>query len=130
MWGLTFKPDTDDLREAPALDIARRLLDEGAQVRAYDPVIHKTSAVRDLPGTICSSPYDAARGADALLLATDWNEFKSVTWSQVRSLMRGDLIFDGRNCLDPDEVADAGLRYIGVGRPTAVAETAREAISA
>lgn len=130
VWGLTFKPDTDDLREAPALEIAQRLLDEGAHVRAYDPVIHKTLGERDLPGTICSNPYDAVRGADALLLATDWKEFESVSWSAVSSLMSGDVVFDGRNCLDPAEVAAAGLRYIGVGRPTATADTACEAISA
>jgi UDPglucose 6-dehydrogenase len=112
IWGLTFKPDTDDLRSAPALDIAARLLERGAQLRTYDPVIAKP----DLKATPCHSSSEAAKGADAVLIATDWAEFQGADWAEVASAMRGRLIFDGRNCIDPAAVTRAGLRYVGVGR--------------
>jgi UDPglucose 6-dehydrogenase len=112
IWGLTFKPDTDDLRSAPALDIAQRLIERGAAVRTYDPVIHESA----LGTTACDSGIGAAVGADAVLVATDWAEFQGIDWPNVAALMRGTLIFDGRNCLDPATVTAAGLTYLGIGR--------------
>ncbi|MDQ2743567.1 MAG: UDP-glucose/GDP-mannose dehydrogenase family protein, partial [Chloroflexota bacterium] len=100
MWGLTFKPNTDDLRESPALDIAWRLVKEGAKIRAYDPMASEAARDLGLPITVCASAYEATLGADAILLATDWDEFLTIRWDRVAHLMRGTLVFDGRNCLD------------------------------
>ena len=113
--GLAFKPGTDDLRDAPAVEIAARLLDEGAEVLAHDPVVQ---AVPSLPRLRhVSGAYDAARDADAVLLATEWPEYLELDLEKVAALMRGDLLVDGRNILDPGVVVAAGLRYEGMGRP-------------
>jgi UDPglucose 6-dehydrogenase len=135
VWGLTFKPGTDDLRQAPALDIVRRLASHGAGVRVYDPVAGRAVREAGLPARVCDSAYEAVCGADALLLATDWSEFLAVDWSRIADLMRGTLVFDGRNCLDPAEVTAAGLHYLGVGCPAVKPEVSlggrqRQAISA
>lgn len=130
LWGLAFKANTDDLRQAPSLDIVRHLVSEGATVRAYDPVAGQAALDLRLPATICASAYEAVLSADAVLLATDWREFMTIHWPRVAELMRGTLVFDGRNCLDPAEVAAAGLDYVGVGRPTIAPSLARCAISA
>jgi UDPglucose 6-dehydrogenase len=116
VWGLTFKGGTEDTRESPALEIVRMLQEEGATIRAFDPVdfLRIPEAVR---GTLADSPLDAVRAADGLAILTDWKEFQSVSLAAVREAMRGDVIFDGRNILDPAEVAGHGLRYVGVGRP-------------
>ncbi|MGI8968547.1 MAG: UDP-glucose dehydrogenase family protein [Chloroflexota bacterium] len=116
VWGLSFKPNTDDMREAPALDIIRALVSRGASVRAYDPVAGEDARKLGLAAAICSNATEAVKDADALLLATDWEEFTSVNWPHIANLMRGSLVFDGRNCLAPDAVITAGLRYVGVGR--------------
>lgn len=112
--GLTFKPDTDDLRDAPALDIARRLIAAGAVLTAYDPVIKELpdefGAVR-LTGDAC----EAADRADAVVVATDWAEFRSLNAADLRRVMRGDLVVDGRNCLPERSFEDAGLRLVGFG---------------
>ncbi len=112
IFGLSFKPETDDLRGAPALDIASRLSALGAEIRVYDPVVRG----RVGGAVVCSSVESTAESADAILLATDWSEFRGVDWNKVRSVMRGRLVFDGRNLLDPEQVEAAGLKYVGVGR--------------
>jgi UDPglucose 6-dehydrogenase len=115
--GLAFKPNTDDVREAPAVHIIERLLAAGAAIRAHDPVAGP--AVRAKLGeriVYCEQMYEALHEADALLLATEWNEYKNIDFVMVRKLMRGDKVVDGRNLFDPDAVVAAGLDYIGMGR--------------
>jgi len=114
--GLSFKPDTDDVREAPALYIARELLEEGARVRGYDPRAGE-NAKKVLPELeICNTPYEALEGADACLLATEWDEFRELDWKQAASLMARTVLVDGRNMLDPEEMRGLGFEYIGFGR--------------
>lgn len=115
--GLSFKPNTNDLREAPALAIADRLQAEGARVRAYDPAA-LAEAVKALPGLVaCEDAYDAAAGADALVLVTEWNQFRNLDFDRLRAALREPLFIDLRNVYDPDRVAAAGFRYLSVGRP-------------
>jgi len=116
VWGLAFKPDTDDLRNAPALDIIRALQREGARVQAYDPVA-MAKAKPQFPGVrFARNAEDAARGADALLLATEWKEFKKVDLARVKSLMRTPVFVDGRNVFDPAALAALGFTHHSVGR--------------
>ncbi|WP_422741869.1 UDP-glucuronate decarboxylase [Mycobacterium sp. WMMD1722] len=112
--GLTFKPDTDDLRDAPALDIARRLLAAGAVVSAYDPVVKSLPA--EFSGVrLAPDAYEAADRVDAVVVTTEWSEFRNLDPSGLRRVMRGDLIVDGRNCLAESKFAGAGLRVVGFG---------------
>jgi UDPglucose 6-dehydrogenase len=113
--GLAFKPGTDDIRESPALDVIGRLVEEGIRVRAHDPVA-VPNARRVLPVIdYCESAYEAALGADALLLATDWPEYVSLDWSEVHGRMRGRLILDGRQALDGEHLSQLGFTYAAVG---------------
>jgi UDPglucose 6-dehydrogenase len=114
--GLAFKPNTDDMREASALVLASRLRAEGATVRAYDPVAHEQARplLRDVE--MLGSALQAVEGADAVVLVTEWPEFSRLEWSDVARLMRGHTVIDGRNALDPESVAAAGLTYEGIGR--------------
>ncbi|MHB9133517.1 MAG: UDP-glucose dehydrogenase family protein [Armatimonadota bacterium] len=117
--GLAFKPNTDDLRESRSLELCRLLLDAGATVRAHDPIALDT-AVAQVPGLLpCPNARVAATGADAVVLATEWNEYAALDMKQLRTLMRGDLLVDGRNLYNPTHVEEAGLRYLGIGRTTA-----------
>lgn len=114
--GLTFKPNTDDLRESRALELCRQLLAAGAQVRAHDPIAMHAVA-RLLPAaTYCATPLDAAHGAQAVIIATEWAEYTTLDLPALRAVMHGDLLADGRNCLNPTQVEQAGLRYLGIGR--------------
>jgi UDPglucose 6-dehydrogenase len=114
--GLTFKPNTDDLREAPALDIARRLLAEGAAVRAYDPVA-MPRALQLIPELqMAADVYDLARGCDAVVVCTEWNEFKNLDLQRLHDAMRQPIVIDGRNVYDPAEMTAHGFQYRGVGR--------------
>ncbi|MGA8151662.1 MAG: UDP-glucose/GDP-mannose dehydrogenase family protein [Terriglobales bacterium] len=117
VWGLAFKPNTDDVRFAPSIVLIKLLLDEGADVRAYDPqAMEKAKSV--LPNiTYCSDPYQAAKGADAILIATEWDEFRQLDWGRLLSEVEHPLVIDGRNMFCPEEIADRGFRYISVGRP-------------
>ena len=117
VWGLAFKPRTDDMREAPSLTIIRALLEEGATVTAYDPVAHETARA-ELGDSITyvEDAYEALDGADALALVTEWNEFRKPDWEQVAAKMRQPLVFDGRNIWDPMRVEQHGLEYYGIGR--------------
>ncbi len=114
--GLSFKPNTDDMREAPSTDIIRALQAGGAHVKAYDPVAMERAADMMPSVTFCATAYDAAKEADALLIVTEWNEFKQLNWEKVRSFMRRPIVVDGRNLYDPQEMADRGFVYWGVGR--------------
>ena len=116
VWGLSFKPNTDDLRESPALKIVGLLKDGGADVIAYDPVSAE-GAKAEIPGLVTAeNPYEAAKAADALAVVTDWNMFKEVNLEKLKGLMARPLIFDGRNIYDPEKVRAAGFEYYGVGR--------------
>jgi UDPglucose 6-dehydrogenase len=112
--GLAFKADTDDMREAPSVVLASRLLAEGADVRAYDPVARPGDLVRGV--TLCETALDAVRDADAAVIVTDWDEFRSLASDEVRDAMRRPLIVDGRNLLDPEGTRAAGFDYEGIGR--------------
>jgi UDPglucose 6-dehydrogenase len=116
--GLAFKPNTDDLREAAAVEIIHLLQGEGAKVQAYDPAAMEKAA-DVVPGvTFCPDAYAAARGADALVLLTEWNEFKQLDLRALRSLMRRPVFVDGRNVYDPETMAAAGFSYFSIGRGT------------
>jgi UDPglucose 6-dehydrogenase len=115
--GLSFKPNTDDMRDAPSIAIITRIHELGAEVKAYDPVA-MPRAEEILPWvTYCATPYDVAKGADALLVVTEWNEFKQLDMARVRDLMRAPVLLDGRNIYEPSEMRRLGFRYYGVGRP-------------
>jgi UDPglucose 6-dehydrogenase len=117
VWGLAFKPRTDDMREAPALALIEALLERGADVRAYDPKA-VASAERALGDrvTLCARSYDAVKGADALVVVTEWPEFREPDFRRMKSLMRRPAIFDGRNIYNPQAVRELGFHYQGVGR--------------
>jgi len=117
LWGLAFKPRTDDMREAPAIAIAEGLLAGGASVRAYDPKAEEWA--RQVFGdrvTLCGRAYEAAEGADALVVVTEWNEFREPDFERLRKVMRSPAIFDGRNVYDPATVRGLGFHYEGIGR--------------
>jgi UDPglucose 6-dehydrogenase len=113
--GLAFKPNTDDLREAPSIVLASRLLAEGADVRAWDPIADASSVLKGI--TICDSVLDAVRGADAAVIVTEWDELRELARPEIRDAMRNPLIIDGRNLLDPATATRAGFVYEGIGRP-------------
>jgi UDPglucose 6-dehydrogenase len=114
--GLAFKPNTDDMREAPSIDIARMLVDAGANVRAYDPVAVENARTLLPDILMCANPYDMAQDSDAFIVITEWNEFKQLDLERIRTLMKSPIIFDGRNVYDPAEVRSLGFFYRGVGR--------------
>jgi UDPglucose 6-dehydrogenase len=114
--GLAFKPNTDDMRDAKSIEIIQRLLDAGATVRAYDPVANE-KARQVLPSIgYCDNSYDAALGADAVVLVTEWNEFKFLNLERLKESMRGNVLFDGRNIYDPARMRRLGFHYYGIGR--------------
>lgn len=114
--GLAFKQNTDDIRESPSLTVARSLLNQGAQVQAYDPVAME-NACREVPGLqACDHAYAAAEDADALLLLTPWNEFKQLDMKRILNSMKRPILIDGRNMYNPDDMRQAGFEYRGVGR--------------
>jgi UDPglucose 6-dehydrogenase len=115
--GLAFKPNTDDMREAPSIVLASRLLAEGAEVRAWDPVADGTKLPKGVD--IVDSVAEAVRGADAAVIVTEWEELRGLASSETREAMATPLIIDGRNLLDPDAVRAAGFAYEGIGRSTA-----------
>ena len=116
IWGLAFKPKTDDIREAPSIDIIRELQRSGAKVRAFDPVA-KINAKKVLKGvTFCSDPYSTVKGCDALLVATEWNEFRTLDFEHVKRLLKQPNIIDGRNIYEPEEMRKVGFNYVGIGR--------------
>jgi len=118
VWGLTFKPDTDDVRSSVAIDVVRDLVSEGAEVTVYDPKgTEKALEFKLIDGArVANSPLEAATGAEALIIATEWKEFTKVDLSELSKVMHTPLIFDGRNILDPETVRAAGFRYTSIGR--------------
>jgi UDPglucose 6-dehydrogenase len=119
VWGLAFKPNTDDMREAPSLVIIEQLVAAGATVRAYDPIA-MDEARRLWSGrkglVLCADAYEAAQGADALLIVTEWQEFRSPDFDRLKGLLRTPRIFDGRNLYDPALLERFGFEYSAIGR--------------
>jgi len=115
VWGLAFKPNTDDIRFAPAIPIVRELIAEGACVQAYDPQAAERTRIELPEITYCENAYAAAAGADVVILLTEWPEFRRLDFAKAARLMERPLIIDGRNALSPNEVAAQGFDYIGIG---------------
>ena len=118
VWGLSFKPETDDMREAPSVVIIRLLLEAGAEVTAYDPVAMDESRNRYLGDSIkyAASQYEAVEGADALALITEWKLFRVIDWNRLKKAMKGRIVVDGRNIYSADEMRDNGFRYYSIGK--------------
>ncbi len=119
VWGLAFKPNTDDMREAPSCRLLVQLWKAGAQVRAYDP--EAMQEARRIFGerddlVFCETAYAALQCADALIVVTEWKQFRSPDFFVVRNALKDAVIFDGRNLYDPQEIEEAGLAYYGIGR--------------
>jgi UDPglucose 6-dehydrogenase len=114
--GLSFKPNTDDMRDAPSITIAQKLLASGATVRAYDPVAMEVARSLLPQVEMVGDPYKLAQGVDALMVVTEWNEFKALDLERIKSLMRQPIVFDGRNLYDPAIMNNLGFTYRGVGR--------------
>ena len=123
LWGLAFKPNTDDMREAPSLVVVEALLSAGAKVQAYDPAA-RSEAERFFGGRVklCKTRYEAAANADGLVVLTEWNEFRTPNFERLRTSMKAPVIFDGRNLYDPAYVAGLGFSYHSIGRPALPAE--------
>jgi UDPglucose 6-dehydrogenase len=129
VWGLAFKANTDDVRFAPALNIIRQLLSEGARIQAYDPKA-MPKAEEELPRiTYCKDLYEAANGADAVLVLTEWDEFRQVRWDRLAKKVSRPLIIDGRNVFSGDEVVAHGFEYIGIGRALEPAQASTEGVA-
>jgi len=116
MLGLAFKPNTDDVRESPALTIARELLKEGASITAFDPVAIDRARADGLECEYAEDEYKACEGADALIIATEWNQFRNLDLARVKSLLNEAVMVDMRNVYEPDDMSEAGFRYVAVGR--------------
>jgi UDPglucose 6-dehydrogenase len=117
--GLTFKPDTDDVRDTPARDLIEQLTRLGATVKAYDPLISQGTHAHGLTQVeLVATPEALAQGCHALVLVTDWQEFQGLDYAQLGSLMRMPILLDGRNCLDPQRLAAAGFTTLSIGRLT------------
>ncbi len=114
--GLAFKPDTDDLRDGKSLEIMAQLAAQGAQIRAYDPIAMPNAEKVYPDCQYCADPYEAATGADAIVIVTEWKEFKFLDFDRLKSVMRSPFIFDGRNMFDPERIRDKGFEYHCIGR--------------
>ncbi len=117
--GLAFKPNTDDMRFAPSIDIIEALQKEGAKIKAYDPQAMEKARQVLKSVEYCNNPYDAAKDADALVILTEWNEFKELDFKKLKSIMKHNLIVDGRNIYKPDDMRKLGFNYISIGRSDA-----------
>ncbi len=117
LWGLAFKPQTNDMREAPSLVIIKKLLDAGAKVKAYDPVaLEEARRILGDSVQLINDQYEVLIDADGLFVATEWPEFKFPNLKIIDRLLKGKVIFDGRNIYSPDDMAEAGFDYFGIGR--------------
>ncbi len=117
LWGLAFKPRTDDMREAPAISIVERLLAKGAKVKAYDPAASLVAkGIFNSRIALCEKSYDALVGADALAIVTEWNEFREPDFEKMRSLLKAPVVFDGRNIYSPEHMRALGFTYFSIGR--------------
>ena len=121
IWGLAFKPNTDDIRFAPSIALIKSLLNEGAEVNAYDPEAMEKSKSVLADITYCPNPYQAAEAADVIVIVTEWDEFRQVDWDRLRSIVEQPLIIDGRNMFIPEEIRQQGFRYVSIGRIDALA---------
>jgi UDPglucose 6-dehydrogenase len=119
VWGLAFKPKTDDMREAPSIELIEGLVGKGAKVRAFDPVAGPVARrVLGQTATLVERPYDALEGADALFVVTEWNEFRHPDFERMKALLRKPVVFDGRNVYSPKRMRELGFTYFGIGRPS------------
>jgi UDPglucose 6-dehydrogenase len=117
IWGLAFKPETDDIRESPAMVLIDQLLNAGVSVRVADPeALKNVQAIYGSRLTYCAYRHEALEGADALAIVTDWEEYRSPDFVLMKALMRHPVIFDGRNLLDQERATSSGFRYQGIGR--------------
>lgn len=117
LWGLAFKPRTDDMREAPSITIANELIARGAKLQVHDPVaIKEARKIFHRKVSYCEQPYDALKGAHALVLVTEWAEFRNPDFDRMKELMAGAAVFDGRNIYDPKTMKDHGFEYFGIGQ--------------
>ena len=114
--GLSFKPNTNDLRDAPAIFIINRLLKAGAKIRAYDPVAMEDAKKILSKITYCKDAYDAVNEADAVVIVTEWNQFRNLDLSRIKKLAKGNFFFDLRNIYEPDRLRKMGFKYYSVGR--------------
>jgi UDPglucose 6-dehydrogenase len=115
--GVSFKPNTDDIREAPSLYVLPLLQVAGAAVAAYDPIAMEQAA-QEIEGVIwCKDPYEAAEGADAVVILTEWNEFRALDLERLGSIMKEKRLCDFRNIYKPEDIEDTGFHYISIGRP-------------
>jgi UDPglucose 6-dehydrogenase len=111
--GLSFKPETDDTREAPSIKIIKRLIDLGADITAYDPVVKK---IAGLKLRMAVNPYETVKGKEAMVVFTEWNEFKELDLERVKGLLKKPLVIDGRNIYSPEKMETLGFAYFSVGR--------------
>ncbi|MEM9822957.1 MAG: UDP binding domain-containing protein, partial [Bacteroidota bacterium] len=119
VWGLAFKPNTDDIREAPALYIIDELLEAGVSIKAFDPeAMDNVKAIYGERITFVDNQYDALEGADALAIVTEWSVFRTPDFEKVKSLLKDDIVFDGRNLYDLDKMKKWGMHYESIGRAT------------
>ena len=116
IWGISFKPNTDDIREAPAVQLIKSLIDGGAKVRAYDPVVKGINTDLDSQITFCDDNYAAAKDANLLILVTEWKIFRSPDFSLLKKLMKNQNLIDGRNIWNRDDAEGYGFTYLGIGR--------------
>ena len=123
VWGLSFKPETDDMREAPSLAVVRGLVERGAEVRAHDPQArnearrHFADLVQSGALVLCEQNYDCLGGADALLVLTEWAQYRNPDFDRIRALLKAPVVFDGRNLYSPERLRELGLHYTSIGRP-------------
>lgn len=121
LWGLAFKAGTDDMREAPSLTLIEMLLEQGATICAHDPAaMDQARGILDDKIDFADNGYDALEGADALVIVTDWNEYRNPDFSRIKKGLREPVIIDGRNLYDRDRMQELGIRYYSIGRPTTV----------
>ena len=117
VWGLAFKPKTDDMREAPSVEVIEGLLGKGARIRAFDPVAqHTARRVLNDRVTFVERPYDALEGVDALFVVTEWNEFRHPDFARMKTLMKAPVVFDGRNVYSPSKMRELGFTCFSIGR--------------
>jgi len=122
VWGLAFKPNTDDMREAPALTLIDELLAAGASVAAHDPAaMHEAKRRLDGRVTLAETSYDALTGADALAVVTDWNEYRHPDFERIKATLRRPILVDGRNLYSTAKMQQLGFRYYSIGRSEAAA---------
>jgi UDPglucose 6-dehydrogenase len=115
--GLAFKPETDDMRDSPTLPLISGLQKQGAKIRAYDPQAMQNASTMFEGVAFCNDAYQTAEGADALVIATEWNEFRALNLDRIKKLLKQPLIVDLRNVYDPHRMKSEGFKYVSVGRP-------------